>query len=155
MIKLFIYVLLLFYSVILTSAEINGKVIKVMDGDTVKVLDSIDNAIFNIRMEAIDAPEKNQEYGIESKKFLSNLVLNKNIKVKFIQCDRYGRIVGILYLGDKNINRIMIETGNAWHYKKYNNDREYSELELNAKRKGIGLWKTNNPISPWEFRNKK
>ena len=48
----------LFHS--LFSAEIKGKVIAVADGDTITVLDEMDKGNFKIRLDKIDAPEKNR-----------------------------------------------------------------------------------------------
>ena len=39
----------------------------------------------------IDAPEKKQDYGIKSKNFLENLLLNKRVFVVTDKDDRYGR----------------------------------------------------------------
>ena len=60
----FILVLILFLlSVIVPAAEIKGKVVAVVDGDTVTVLDDLDKAKFRIRLSGIDAPEKNRIVG--------------------------------------------------------------------------------------------
>ncbi len=51
-------------------------VLKVVDGDTIKVKLG-DNKVKKIRFSAIDAPEIKQTHGKESKKFLYDLIYKK------------------------------------------------------------------------------
>jgi hypothetical protein len=43
--------------------------------------------------------------------------------------DRYGREMGTVFVGDKNINEWLVENGSTWHYKKYSTDAKLAELE--------------------------
>ena len=45
--------------------------------------------------------------------------MNKTVSVEYTKKDRYGRIIGTIYLGKKDICLLMLSTGNAWHYKYY------------------------------------
>ncbi|MGK7512280.1 thermonuclease family protein, partial [Salmonella enterica] len=58
--------------VIVQAAELNGKVIHVLDGDTIEVLQ--DNKPVRIRLANIDAPEKKQAYGRWSTSQLKDLL---------------------------------------------------------------------------------
>ena len=127
------------------------KVIAVSDGDTFTVL--INKTATRIRVDAIDAPEKGMPYGKASKKFLSDLCFGKNVTINVITIDRYGRTVASAILPDgKDISTEMIRAGYAWHYKKYSSDTILSALEIEARKKRIGLWKDNAPVAPWEIR---
>jgi endonuclease YncB( thermonuclease family) len=46
----------------------------------------------------------------------------------------------------------MVKAGLAWHYKKYSNDKELVQLELEARSKKIGLWSEPLSLPPWEVR---
>ncbi len=52
----------------------------------------------------------------------------------------------------------QIKAGLAWHYKKYQGeqseeDREaYSEAEIMARSKRLGLWANEEPVAPWKWR---
>ena len=48
------------------EATIQGKVISVLDGDTIKVIEA-GNQETTVRLHQIDAPEKNQDFGQRSK----------------------------------------------------------------------------------------
>ena len=153
--KFLILFLIVFTSLNLLSAEIKGLVVGVSDGDTITVLDDMDKGRFRIRLYGIDAPEKNQDFGQKAKQYLSSRLFRKSVVIRYKEIDRYGRIVGKVYLGHIEINLEILQNGYAWHYKNYDNSEEYSLAELNAKRKGIGLWSMKNPIPPWTFRKKK
>ena len=72
-----------------------------------------------------------------------------------VATDRYKRIVGRVYVGDTDVNRELVAQGFAWVYRKYSNDAELLELEVQAKENGLGLWADLNPIPPWEWRRGK
>ena len=58
-----------------SASEYEGLVVKVTDGDSVKI--KVGEITNTIRLLYIDAPETKQDYGIKSKNFLENLLLNK------------------------------------------------------------------------------
>jgi endonuclease YncB( thermonuclease family) len=92
--------------------HIEGKVSKISDGDTLTILNS-DNKLVKIRLYGIDAPETRQEFGSNSKEFLSNQINGKHITVEVIDIDRYKRSVGRVFIDDLEINKIMVENGYA------------------------------------------
>jgi len=69
-----------------------------------------------------------------------------------VAVDRYGRIVGRVYVDGLDVNRELVAQGFAWVYRKYSDDVELLELEAQAMEKGLGLWADPNPIPPWEWR---
>ena len=82
--------------------EYQALVIKVVDGDTIHVLQN--NLTKKIRLLYIDAPEIKQDYGVESKLFLSNILLNKKVIIHSDSKDRYGRELGEVYIyNDKSL----------------------------------------------------
>ena len=133
------------------------KVIGIKDGDTVEVL--YYQLPFTVRLEHIDAPEKKQAFGTVSKKKLSDLAYGKTVtlisKKKKGNYDRNGRMIAEMYLQNGVcVNKEMLKSGLAWHYKKYSTDNTYSDLETIARKNKTGLWQDKNPIAPWNFRGK-
>ena len=139
--------LLIAIAFILCSCSLKTKVIRCIDGDTIVTENNI-----HIRLYGIDAPERNQDGGIEAKEHLSSLVLNKTVEVEKVAKDRYGREVCRLYRNGAYINELMIISGNAWAYKKFSSAKLHNE-ELEAQRKKIGLWSRPN-IPPFIFRQR-
>lgn len=134
---------------------LQGKVTAIFDGDTYQIL-TMDNQTIKIRMEGIDAPERDMPYHKASQKYLSQLIFKKEIKLLKTGEDQYGRTLGFTYLTDgTDINLLMLQEGMVWHYKKYNSNRLYSNAEKEARSANKGLWSDKNPIAPWEFRKSK
>ncbi len=69
-----------------------------------------------------------------------------------VTVDRYGRIVGRVFVDGIDVNRELVVQGFAWVYRKYSKDAELLRLEAEAKLKGLGLRADPNPIPPWEWR---
>lgn len=128
-------------------------VVDVVDGDTLWFLNNGKKE--KLRLSQIDAPEKNQPYGLEATHFLENLVLNKEITISFqSKKDRYGRHLGEVYLAEENINKFLVQNGLAWVYDRYvTDDSYYQDLKI-AKDKKINIWENDEQMSPWEWRRK-
>lgn len=122
------------------------KVIGVKDGDTFVILFEGKEQV--IRFAHIDRPEKNQPFSKKAKYFVSDICFGKNIKlIHANKYDTYERLIAEIILEDgTNLNKELIKQGLAWHFKKYSEDYEYAELEIEAKNNKIGLWSEENPI---------
>ncbi len=150
--RLWIVVCIIFMAYSAIAADIIGKVVGIADGDTFTLL-LINNTTVNIRLHGIDTPEKGQPFANNAKQFTSNLIFNKQVKVKQTDTDRYGRIVGIVTNPENiNVNEALLKAGLAWHYKKYDSSPNWSKMEKEAKTSKIGLWQDANPIPPWVWR---
>jgi len=101
--------------------NIFGKVIEVVDGDTVTILDDQQKQHI-IRLAGIDAPELNQDHGKKARKFLSELVHEKNVTATTSKIDRNGEYVGKVLVYGRDVGLEMVIAGFAWHYKQYVND---------------------------------
>jgi micrococcal nuclease len=128
----------------------HGKVIKIADGDTLTLL--VDSKQHKIRLSDIDTPERKQPFGTRAKQALSELAFGKQARVVEVTVDRYGRIVGRVYVDGVDVNRELVAGGYAWVYRRYSNDAELLELEAQAQERRLGLWADPNPIPPWEWR---
>ncbi len=137
-----------------SAEELRGKVVSIADGDTITVLDSA-KVQHRVRLEGIDAPEKAQAFGSKSKDKLSELIGKNDVLVTWKEKDRYGRILGDVYVENRHINLEMIKEGMAWHYKQYSKSKELSAAEEQAKRAKKGLWADKEPVPPWDFRSSK
>ena len=131
-----------------------GKCTRVSDGDTIHVVTD-GNEKFKVRLDRIDAPEKDQPHGKESTAYLTSLIRGKTVRVEWVKKDQYGRVLGIIYLDKTDINLKMVETGNAWHYKFYDKTTSYAEAEKEAREKKLGLWVDPDPVEPYQFRKMK
>lgn len=133
--------------------EVSGKVVAVQDGDTVTILTD-ENKSIKVRLSQIDAPEKNQPFGQKSKQILSDMIYLKEVSLIEDDVDRYGRVVGSLYLNDQDINAQMVQIGAAWVYPQYVYDHNLYNLQDEARLEKRGLWALpkKDQIPPWKWR---
>ncbi len=129
------------------AEEFSAKIIVVIDGDTVVIRGA--KGLVKIRLAEIDAPEKGQPFGEESKQSLSGMVLRKQVTVVSRAVDKYGRMVATLSAGGLDVNTEQVRRGMAWDY---HGGKELSALQEEAKNASRGLWAQSNPIPPWDWR---
>lgn len=152
--KYLVPLFVIFFSSSLCAAEISGKVVRVLDGDTIEVLQ--DNVPVRIRLANIDAPEKKQAFGRWSGGQLKKLIAGQVVTVTYTQTDRYGRVIGRIFTTDgREASRYMVQAGAAWVYERYNTDKTLPALQRAAQEQKRGLWADSNPMPPWEWRHKK
>ena len=150
--------LLVLAPAIARAEELQGKVVAIADGDTITVLDAT-NAQHRIRLQGIDAPEREQAFGTVSREHLANLVFGKRVTVQYSKRDKYGRIVGKVMVEGQDVCLEQVKAGLAWHYKEYQNEQSpedrklYAEAEQEARRARKGLWQDNSPQAPWNYRH--
>jgi endonuclease YncB( thermonuclease family) len=106
------------------------KCVSVYDGDTITVV--FDTKIVNggvgpyykhrIRLLGIDTPElrtKNLEekkMGIMVRDFVREKILNKIIRIECDEFDKYGRLLANVFIGDENINELLVDMKYAYKY---------------------------------------
>lgn len=150
----FIYIIL-FLNCSLLFSQSKGKVIKIKDGDTIVVLLG-NNHQETLRLAEVDCPENGQAFGKNAKQFTSSQVFGKTILFYRVNKDRYRRTIAkIFYDDNKYLSAEIIKSGWGWWYFKASKNTDLKSYEISAKNSKIGLWKDNNAISPWEFRNNK
>jgi micrococcal nuclease len=88
-----------------------------------------------IRLQGINAPETGQDFGSRAKQAASELAFGKEVTIRPVDTDRYGRTVAEVILpGGKSLNRERVEQGMAWWYRQYApDDRELARLESATK----------------------
>jgi len=119
----------------------SGKVVKVLDGDTIKIKDL--NKILTVRFYGIDAPETKHRCGQNAKKFVSDLILNKKVFGVSYGQGCYGRVIASIYLKKKSLSKELLKNGFAWVYPKHckaNFCNNWFEIQKTARRRKIGLW---------------
>jgi len=142
------------------------KVTSVHDGDSLKATGH--DIQIKVRLVGIDAPElkrgkhkPGQPFGEKAKKFLTRLVLNKQVFIKGYGSDRSNRILAVVYVDRKNVNLELVKAGLAEVYRgkppKGFDLSPYLTTEAHAKSQRRGMWSQKNYISPkdWRKMNKK
>lgn len=135
------------------SADFQGKVVRIADGDTFSLLVNNEETV-SVRLAEIDAPESGQPYGNRSKQALSKLIFGKNIRIEFQAMDRYERVVARPYFGDLDVSKEMVRLGAAWVYRRYVVDQSLFDAEAEARAAGRGIWglTESQQVEPWNWR---
>ena len=132
------------------AREVSGVVTRVSDGDTIWVQDA-KGLRHKIRMLDIDAPESTQTFGGESTARLKSLIGGKTVKVTYYETDKYGRLLGTVWLGGEDVNLKMVAEGMAWCYH-YSRNERYAAAQSAARTRRAGLWADPNAQDPWAYR---
>jgi len=128
---------------------------RVIDGDTFVIMNThgIDE---KIRLTGVNAPEsrntgkkKKEEFGIESKVFLTKLLAGKRVRLEFDvqKTDKYGRTLAYVYLEDGTfLNEYLVKEGYA-QVATFPPNVKYKDTFIAAQRYArenkTGLWKTD------------
>ena len=134
-----------------SHAKLNGQVVAVIDGDTFKLL--VGSEIFLVHMVGIDAPEFGQRFGEYAEKYLADLVKTRTVTLEVHGTDHNGELIGELFLNNISINKLLISDGFAWAERNLLANPAWVGLEQLARDKGFGLWRDENAIPPWKFRD--
>lgn len=130
--------------------RLQAKVVKVIDGDTIKI--RYKGKEENLRLLLIDTPELHhkqfsgpQPYAEEAKLFVEKLAAGRNIEFELgiQERDKYGRLLGYAFSDNKNLQALLLENGLARVAYIYNDTRylnEYQKIEKEAQNKGRGIW---------------
>lgn len=129
-----------------------GKVIRVLDGDTIEVL--WNGRPVRVRLHGVDCPERNQAFGSAARKFTAELCFGQQVTLRSYGTDRYGRLLADVILPDGRVlNHELLRAGLAWWYREYAAaDTALAALEAEARAARRGLWAQRDPLPPWEFR---
>jgi len=161
---------------------LRGTAVSVSDGDTIRFFHrplwwspmkpANKEDRLAIRICTIDTPETakfgkpGQPFGEEAKQYLTNLCLNKTVKIQILQVDQYGRGVAQVVrprLGGfwkMYMDEAMIQAGFAEVYQGTGavygrlGKENYIRLMEKAERKKIGMWKLENRETAAEYKQR-
>jgi len=102
-----------------------ASLIRIVDGDTVIAMVDLGFSTWKkvtIRLYGIDTPEtrtkdlEEKEKGLAAKERLSQLLRYADFELESIGVDKYGRCLGVLRIGELNINKTLLSEGHAMEY---------------------------------------
>ena len=139
-------------SAIAATHQIEGRVARVVDGDSLWLEPLSGTAPVELRLVGIDAPEICQAWGPQARAALAELVLGRQVEVRTEGRDSHGRTLGTVYLDSRNVNKALVEEGHAWS-SRFKYDRgPYVGAERMARALSRGLNRDGGAIEPREFR---
>lgn len=103
--KLFAAFLLSLSTAALLANDMMGKVVRVIDGNTIEVA-ADDNEVYKLMLAEIDCPELGQEFGEPARRFLEKKILNKKVTVAWRGKDRWGNLLAVVMINGHDDPRI-------------------------------------------------
>jgi endonuclease YncB( thermonuclease family) len=150
------------------ALEVLGTVVRVSDGDTLAVQVPNQPRLEKVRLLGVDTPEVahgprdpgQEPWGSRARDFTAKLVLNKQVRIETdVQArDRYGRLLGYVYVGRTFVNLELLRHGHAMLLT-YAPNVKYVELFTQAQREartaGRGFWNPKDQLteSPHTYRH--
>lgn len=132
------------------EAIFTAKVIGVIDGNTIEVIDANDET-YTFMLSEVDCPEMGQELSAEAKAFTSDLILKKKVIIERAGKDWLGNKLAVIkYKNGRVLHEEILKKGMGWASKKSSN--QSASLQSGAKDQSIGIWSVDEPTPPWIFR---
>jgi len=110
----------------LEGLETEAKIYSVYDGDTVKAIFPLHDKLYkwNCRLSGVDTPELRtrckieKQYGYKVRDYLREKILNKVVKIKCGDFDKYGRLLVEIYCNEDecNVNKWLVDNNYAFSY---------------------------------------
>ena len=97
--------------------------VNVHDGDTIRVTCDFRNFAFPIRFLEINAPELKDRGGFDSRNFLRNMILHRQVYIKIDphnRVDKWGRLLAWVIFEGNIMNNEMVVSGHATPFDKRN-----------------------------------
>lgn len=135
--------------------DFTGTVRKIFDGDSFLVRPARGRDV-DVRLQDIDAPEKDQPHGDTARAALIKLIGDRRVFVDVIEVDRYGRkVVRVFREPDRlEVAKALVRDGHAWVYRRTVHDRSLIQLEEAARAGNRGIWALppGKRVPPWQHR---
>lgn len=131
-------------------------VVSVGDGDTLTLHMGGDNV--TTRLACIDTAETSAPMGEEAAARLRQILpRGTTVTTRYVDTDRYNRLVAEVYLGDRSINLQMVREGYAVVYPQYlsgcaDTEQAFLSAEAEAQQNRRAFWSQSDPIMPWDWR---
>jgi endonuclease YncB( thermonuclease family) len=133
-----------------------GKVVDIVDGDTIKVVLDQDGQTYTVRYIGMDTPENTSQveyFGAEATAKNSELVYGKTVTlIKDVsETDRYRRLLRYVLTDDIFVNYELVAQGyaNAIDYPPdISCSILFHDAESNARSQSLGLWEAQNETAP-------
>jgi micrococcal nuclease len=150
-----------------TETRLWGTVRAVQSGTLLTVV-SPDLGPIPVKLLGIELPEpprpgsggdadEGQPFGIQVASYAREFLLGKQVQLATYGKDRAGRLLSVVWLGEINVNVMLVKEGLAWvdHSVAVTAVRAALDVAERQARVGkYGLWALPNPEPPWEYRRR-
>lgn len=126
-------------------------VVRIIDGDTMELQGGD-----RLRLLALDTPEEGELFYAEASQLTTRLSLGRMAQIEFAnrRRDKYGRLLGYLYIDSLFVNKIVIDSGYGYVYLFRDNElhsepvRRMLEAQRSAIARKVGIWSIPHEPEP-------
>lgn len=151
-----------------SEGQLWGTVRTVVDGCRLTVVTS-ELVQLDLRLAGVDLPERahtgqrgtpdlpGQPFGEEAVAYLRGLILDRQVRVDTYGRDPSGRLFGVVWLGEVNVNLALVKEGLAWVEPTFKVTKVRAGLDVAERQAQVGrygLWGLGDPEAPWEYRKR-
>ncbi len=138
----------------LVNKRITGKVVSVIDGDTVDLLVA-PKRVLRVRLHGIDTPERGEPFNTQARNFTRVLMFSRDVEAVGKDVDAYGRLVARLSVDGKDASAAILAAGLGCTYHRYVSDPGLDMAQARARDSRVGFWATGAQQPPCVAREKK
>lgn len=157
--------LVLLTPVLAEAEELTGRIVQIVDGDTVVMQTGQQRHTLNLA--GLDAPERLQAFGQQSRSGLAQLLFNQQARAECRPRDKHGHRACTLRVQPPDcaqcgmtldVGHAQVAAGMAWWDREPSQTEaqrsDYQNAEFMAQARRRGLWADTRPIPPWDWRKR-
>jgi endonuclease YncB( thermonuclease family) len=114
------------------TEDFTARVVKVIDGDTVKLRTDFRDFDFPLRLAYIAAPELNEPFGLESAQWLRDRVLGEEVEIIIDpknRIEKFGRLLGTMIARGININQESLDEVQSIRFSELESSGELPDVD--------------------------
>jgi endonuclease YncB( thermonuclease family) len=138
----------------LINKRIIGKVVSVIDGDTVDLLVA-PKRVLRVRLHGIDTPERGEPFSTQARNFTRVLMFSRDVEAVGKHVDAYGRLVARVNVDGKDASAAILAAGLGCTYHRYVSDPGLDMAQARARDSRVGFWASGAQQPPCVAREKK
>jgi endonuclease YncB( thermonuclease family) len=134
--------------------QVEAIVTRISDGDTLWWRPVEGGKPQRLRLVGLDAPERCQPGGRESREWLRRAVWHERVTLEIVGRDQHGRPLGRVRLRGRDVGAEMVAQGWAWDGAWRGRRGPYAAEELAARAARRGVFQQADPERPRAFRDR-
>jgi micrococcal nuclease len=123
----------------LVNLQLTGRVVGIVDGDTVDVLVHPNRKV-RVRIHGVDAPERNEPFSQQALSFTRVFMFSRDVTLMGRDIDPYDRLVARIVVDGADASAAMLSAGLACHFRRYSDDPILEAAEQAARTSRRGFW---------------
>jgi micrococcal nuclease len=123
----------------LAGQRLMGKVVHVVDGDTVDVMIPPSRTV-RVRLEGVDTPEAGEAFSTQATRFSRALLFERQVTLAATEVDVYGRLVARVLVEGVDSSEAILKAGLGCTITRFVNEPALNRAQADARQRSVGFW---------------